>query len=335
FRDDVQQHPIPIVAGAQVLLVLPNPDASQLELFRQLLDGGAVLAGIADERLRCVAGRYPAGRGGFGSLAEDGFISFAQVLRKHLPAERPEVDEPVAGKKSCRLLVFGMAEELRILKGEGLAAVAIYVHDLEQHPQIPVLETEAEKEKGGSGVGENAANLVGQGRDAANDRYQKLDQVSLGQNQRARIFMVAEEVIDERSVWSRGGQPCADALFEAVVSLLRWLLCFLERGEHQAVRRCADAEPEGQPGKVAMKVRRRSRLTRVEILYGELEILAVLALAIVEVGGTAETCGRKGGFAFLCVYAGKEVTRQELLERSSIWIVGSNRDARSEHKHAV
>jgi hypothetical protein len=75
------------------------------------------------------------------------------VPRERLPAERPKVDEPFAGKKSDRLLMFRMIEELCIFEGEGLVGTALYIHNVEQYAQVPVVETEAEKEEGGFTVG--------------------------------------------------------------------------------------------------------------------------------------------------------------------------------------
>lgn len=93
--------------------------------------------------------------------------------------------------------MLGMVEELRVFKGDRFVLVSIHVQYVEQHAQIPVVKSEAQKEERCIGIGQNAANLVGYGRVTLDDLDQKLDQVSLGKNQRTRILVVAKKVIDE------------------------------------------------------------------------------------------------------------------------------------------
>ena len=77
-----------------------------------------------------------------------------------------------------------------------MVTVTINVHDLEEHAQIPILESEAEKDEGRVMVVQDTTNCVGDRRFAANNLHEEVDEICFGQNQRFAIIVVAEKMID-------------------------------------------------------------------------------------------------------------------------------------------
>jgi hypothetical protein len=115
---------------------------------------------------------------------------------------------------------------------------------------------------------------------------------------------------------------------------LRRLARLFEGGDHEAVGRRAEAQAERKMREVAVKVGRGRRFAEVEVLNRELQVLPILAHAVVEIRRAPQR-RRLAGLRSVGPEGVQELEREKLIERHAPRIAGADRHPRPKDQNAV
>ncbi len=155
------------------------------------------------------------------------------------------------------------------LDGERDAALPQHLEHVEQDPQVPVPQAEAQEQEQAAS-GQLRVDVAGQRRVLGDQPGQEVEQLGLGEDHGVRLGDLAVEVEEERRALGRIGDPLVVPAAVVIALDAGRLPRDLERGLHQGVVGAGDDVPEGQRGEVVMEPRAFSGQALVP--FGELHL---------------------------------------------------------------